>query len=269
MDDHSYDPDWRSRAIRTAEPTPAIVRAHFERQIAQDMAARASVWFHGEGPDNALQFEARPYLAGLRGRGAWRSYRRALTQYVRGRSVGEWLRFAKKNAGLGKEPAGDDAPPPWLNPDLVRGSVKADRPAHPWRPQAMASFTDPIWQAFLGEFDDTPGLEWRHPYLDLRVLEFMLSVPAIPWARRKFLLRSAMRDRLPRQILARRKTPMARSPLRQAIALHGLPALSGRDSLGRYVDESRLPGGLPTEDELDKVLRVHALDHWLNPELHA
>ena len=66
MDDHSYDPEWRSRPIRTAEPTPAIVRAHFERQIAQDMAARASVWFHGEGPDNALQFEARPYLAGLR-----------------------------------------------------------------------------------------------------------------------------------------------------------------------------------------------------------
>ena len=133
----------------------------------------------------------------------------------------------------------------------------------------MASFTDPIWQAFLGEFDETPGFEWRHPYLDLRVLEFMLSVPPIPWARRKFLLRKAMHGRLPRQILSRRKTPMAKSPLRQAIALHGLPALSGSASLGRYVDENRLPAGLPAEDELDKVLRVHALDHWLNPGMHA
>ena len=78
-----------------------------------------------------------------------------------------------------------------------------------------------------------------------------------------------MHGRLPEAILKRRKTPLARSPLRQAIAAYGLPALSGGDPLRRYVDESRLPAGLPAEDELDRVLRVHALDHWLNQEMHA
>jgi asparagine synthase (glutamine-hydrolysing) len=269
MDDQTYDPDWRSRPIRTAEPTIAIVNAHPELMIAQEMAAKASVWFHGEGPDNALLFEGRAYLAWLRGRGDWRPYARAMAQYVRGRSVGEWLRFAGKSAGFGKDSEIVEAPPAWLNPDLVRDGAKADQPPHPWHPDALASFGDPIWQAFFGGFDETPGFEWRHPYLDLRVLEFMLSVPPIPWARRKFLLREAMRDRLPAAILKRRKTPLARSPLRQAIAAHGLPALSGSDPLRRYVDENRLPAGLPAEDELDRVLRVHALDHWLNQEMHA
>ncbi len=269
MDDQTYDPDWRSRSIRTAEPTGAIVRAHPESMIAHDMAAKATVWFHGEGPDNAFEFEGRAYLSWLRSRGDWRQYRRAMAQYLRGRTVGDWLRFATKCVGFGKKSDAVEAPPAWLNPDLVRDSAKTDRPPHPWRPGAIGSFRDPIWQSFLGGFDETPGLEWRHPYLDLRVLEFMLSVPPIPWARRKLLLREAMRDRLPSEILTRRKTPLVRSPLREAIAIHGLPALSGRDPLRRYVDENRLPAGLPTEDELDSVLRVHALDHWLNQETQA
>ena len=269
MDDQIYDPDWRARSIRTAEPTVAIFNAQLEIMIAHNMAAKASVWFHGEGPDNALLFEGRAYLAWLRGRGDWRPYARAMAQYARGRSVGEWLRFAGKSAGFGKDSEIVEAPPAWLNPDLVRDSTKADQAPHPWHPDALASFGDPIWQAFLGGFDETPGLEWRHPYLDLRVLEFMLSVPPIPWARRKFLLREAMRGRLPEAILKRRKTPLVQSPLRQAISAYGLPALSGSDPLRRYVDENRLPAGLPAEDELGRVLRVHALDHWLNQERHA
>jgi len=52
--------------------------------IAQDMAAKASVWFHGEGPDNALLFEGRAYLAWLRGRGDWRPYARAMAQLCPG-----------------------------------------------------------------------------------------------------------------------------------------------------------------------------------------
>lgn len=269
MDDQTYDPAWRTRPIRTAEPTAAIVHAHPELLIAHDMAAKATVWFHGEGPDNALEFEGRAYLSWLRGRGAWRQYGSAMAQYVRGRTVGDWLRFAIRSAGFRKESDAGEAPPAWLNPDLVRDRGKTDRPAHPWHPQAVASFNDPIWQSFLGGFDETPGFEWRHPYLDLRVLEFMLSVPPIPWARRKLLLREAMRGRLPTEILTRRKTPLAQSPLRQAIAIHGLPALSGSDPLRRYVDENRLPVGLPAEGELDSVLRVHALDHWLNQEMQA
>ena len=40
-------------------------------------------------------------------------------------------------------------------------------------------------------------------------LEFLLSVPPVPWGRRKLLLRQAMRDRLPAPILARAKKPLA------------------------------------------------------------
>ena len=72
-----------------------------------------------------------------------------------------------------------------------------------------------------------------------------------------------MRGRLPDAILTRKKTPLAQSPLRQAIRIHDLPALSGSDLLCRYVDKKRLPAGLPGEAELHRVVNVHALDHWL------
>jgi hypothetical protein len=37
----------------------------------------------------------------------------------------------------------------------------------------------------------------------------MLSVPPVPWAREKLLMREAMQGHLPREILHRRKTPLA------------------------------------------------------------
>jgi asparagine synthase (glutamine-hydrolysing) len=188
-----------------------------------------------------------------------------MAQYLRGRTVGDWLRFATKCVGFGKKSDAVEAPPAWLNPDLVRNSAKTDRPVHPWRPEAIGSFGDPIWQSFLGGFDETPGIEWRHPYLDLRVLEFMLSVPPIPWARRKLLLREAMRDRLPAKILTRRKTPLVRAAA-PSDRDYGLPALS--DAIHcRYVDENRLPPA--TRRTNSTACSGSALDHWLNQETRA
>jgi len=276
MDDLIYDPHWRTRPIRTAEPTWSIVRAHSELMIAGEMAAEASVWLYGEGPDNALQFEWRAYLSWLFGRRAWDHLGPATAQYLRGRTMGDWVRFAKRCVGLGYVLEAAHKLPPWLDADLVRSlhlaerlrdMGKTDRPDHPWHPRAMASFSSPIWQSFLESFDltgsATPPFDWRHPYLDLRVLGFLLSVPPIPWARRKVLLREAMRGQLPAEILARTKTPLAQSPLRQAIRIHGLPSLSGSALFSRYVNEKQLSTSLPGEDEVDKVVRVHALDHWL------
>ncbi len=72
---------------------------------------------------------------------------------------------------------------------------------------------------------------WRHPYLDLRVIGFLLSVPPVPWAREKLLMREAMRGRLPDAVLARRKTPLVGAPLADLVATHGLPTLSDPHSL--------------------------------------
>ena len=65
IDDLVYDPDWRTRSIRTPEPMVSIVHAHPDRILNRAMACHARVWFFGEGPDNALRFERNAYLSWL------------------------------------------------------------------------------------------------------------------------------------------------------------------------------------------------------------
>src|SRR6202044_346016 len=103
----------------------------------------------------------------------------------------------------------------WIDPDFVHRIGLAERlqalgaSAHPWHQQAVGSFQDAIWPALFDDlrFAEARGpFEWRHPFLDLRVLEYMISLPPVPWAWRKHLLRKSMANRLPPAILARDKT---------------------------------------------------------------
>jgi asparagine synthase (glutamine-hydrolysing) len=55
-------------------------------------------------------------------------------------------------------------------------------------------------------------IEQYHPFLDLRVLQFLMSVPTVPWKNQKHLLRTAMSGSLPETILHRPKAPLAGDP---------------------------------------------------------
>jgi asparagine synthase (glutamine-hydrolysing) len=279
MDDFTYDPQWRSRSIATIEPQASIVAAYPERAVAREQAMAAQVWFHGEGPDNAMVFERDAYLGWLVGRRDWWRLGEAALLYVKSKGLAGWMqtlrRYSRRRAAV------DDAfaVPPWLDRALVdrldlkerlRGIGEGSGPAqvspHPWHPRAIASFNDPIWASVFGDFDFVETLAplvWRHPFLDLRVLEFMLSLPPVPWGWEKLLLREAMQGRLPDKVLSRRKSPLAGFPLTLQIRAHGLPDLSGNAELKEYVDIDALPTGIHSERDLQMIVAVHALDHWL------
>lgn len=262
--DEAYDPLWRERGIRTPEPSMAIVNAHNERALAGSMAAQADIWLFGEGPDNALVFEREVYLGWLMRTGQWWRAAAAATRYL-------WAKACEPRSTEADEAASDLEPalPLWLAPDLTASGDLRERvhafwfppPAgHPWHPRAIASFGTPVWQTLLGllDADRQYGVVWRHPYLDLRVLEFLLSVPPVPWARRKRVMREAMAGRLPAELLARRKTPLVADPLERALAGHRLPPLEARAELARWIDLDQLP-----QQASGRVVAVHALDYWL------
>lgn len=283
-DELTYDPAWRTRGTRPAEPSLSMARAEPDRQTAFGQADLAAVWFFGEGPDNALVYERNAYLAWLLGRRDWPRLAAATLSSLLAKGADGWgatLSASLARLGGGRAvAAGLPAVPPWLDRGLVEALRLEERQAgerqagkaageecHPWHPQAIASFNDAIWPSLLEEFDFDARLSpvvWRHPYLDLRVLEFLLSVPPVPWARRKLLMRRAMRNRLPRAVLERRKAPLAQSPLVEPLSRHGLPDLSPGGPLARYVDVRQVPAAAacPAGD-LNRLLAVHALDHWL------
>lgn len=267
LDDAAYDPQWRTRSIDTPEPCVGALVAEPERRMSRAQAALAPVWFFGEGPDNALSFERGAYFRWLARRRDWRGLVRAALGYL-GTKDG-WGETLRRYSGLRASDMPDDPEPPWLTPDIAdvaRREETASAFPHAWRPRAMESFSSAIWPALFADFDGDEAqapLVWRHPFLDLRVLAFLLAVPPVPWARRKLLLREAMRGRLPREILERKKTPLAASPLASPVAAHGLPPLVRDPRLAAFVDAGKLPTAESAGPLLPRLIAVHALDYWL------
>lgn len=275
-DDAFYDRHWRERAIVTPEPTVSITAAHPQRAFAVEMSRHAQVWFFGEGPDNALRFDWRPYMSWLRAKRDWPRLARAVFDYMRIKRADEWrATFGSFVARATAAAPRADAAPIWLREEFARDvgleerlrrSREAWAQPHPWRPTAMNSFASPIWQGFFDGFDPAvsgTSLEWRHPYLDLRVLGFLLSVPPVPWARHKLLMRKAMKGILPDEILSRPKTPLILDPVVERLRSEPLSSVALGGAMRTFVDERRVPEA-PTESaEIHELIRIQALDLWL------
>jgi asparagine synthase (glutamine-hydrolysing) len=110
-------------------------------------------------------------------------------------------------------------------------------------------------------------IDVRLPYLDRRVIEYAMTVPAIPWLQRKHLLREAMRDRLPDAVrVAPKRGQTGLSSHRLARWWASSPeAFVPSAELARFVDLSAMPALTPDidPDVAHQHLRVRALDRWL------
>jgi asparagine synthase (glutamine-hydrolysing) len=122
----------------------------------------------------------------------------------------------------------DAAIPVWLSDAFVqRCDLQARREAligrgtegtekGPRGPAARAS-ADLWWASTFETYD--PGatrrpVALRYPLFDVRFIAFALSLPTHPWCVNKTIVRTAMRGRLPDEICARPKSPLAVDPLR-------------------------------------------------------
>jgi asparagine synthase (glutamine-hydrolysing) len=74
---------------------------------------------------------------------------------------------------------------------------------------AAQRLTKPKWNiegTFLNA--DFSLAEYRDPFLDRRVIEFVFSLPELGWVFDKYLLRRAMKEKLPESIITRTKQPV-------------------------------------------------------------
>ena len=146
--------------------------------------------------------------------------------------------------------------PLWIEPEFARRDCLEDRWHDWWAPRQDAPSTTvrplatqslrgswgPILEGYDAERTGAP-LDVRHPLFDLRIIDFLLQVPAIPWFWNKDLPRRAYPGLVPAQLRNRRKVPLAGNPWRTAFERGDcLPAgWQSHPSVHRYVRCERIP----------------------------
>jgi asparagine synthase (glutamine-hydrolysing) len=280
-DDETSVAHWDQVSVHTPEPVanpPAFAAGiAFSKKVATD----ARVFLYGEGPDNALLYEWRPYLSHLLARRRTALLVRALSKDLfMHRRVPLWSSIRQIAGGREQKKRWLEVFPGWLNEEFSarcrcterwEARQRTSSSPHPLRPLGYDGFSAVRWQQ-LFEYCDISGAlsqsEIRHPFLDLRLLRYMLALPAMPWCRNKLIIRRSMRTALPRDVLRRKKAAVRGSPDFNRVRASGLPALVPSPDLLRYVTPGRVPSVPGTALELRAALRPLGLNYWLR-NLHT
>lgn len=257
----------------TPEPicNPLSYTVGFEYQ--RRLASHSRVFLYGEGPDNALACEWRHHLALLAQEGhhgrilpdlLWHVFGHPRIPFV-GR-LSNWFEGYREATF-----------PAWFNPDFATRLRLSERweelrsgppPVHPTRPKGYQAMSIALWQHFFESFDlmSSRSLsEFRHPYIDIRFLRFLLAVPAIPWCCNKYLLRRALRDALPQQTVRRPKTPMSRDPHYERARRFGVPKFPVTSALLCYVNPESIAQEVGKNiTDFRVAMRPIGLAFWLN-----
>ena len=262
-DDYGVYERWDQPEFNTPEPEHDPLAAISVDQYKQ-VAASHRVVLSGYGGDPALfPSQLDPNFGKLLLQvGSYVGSRRR----IRKLGVRRWL-----NRRLGKQPQSFHAPyPKWLNQSFANGldlpsrheKLNSEPPLiHPARPQAYRLATGSFWP-YRFETCDAGVIalpcEVRHPFFDLRLLEYLFAIPPIPWFVQKDILRMAMRGILPEPIRGRPKAPLAGDPFFERLRNYDAQWWDDHfiltPQLARYIE----PGAVT------KVASGDAYDMWVN-----
>jgi len=271
---------WDNPQLSLPEPVDNPLFAGFF-DAKRIISADCRVVLSGEGSDNLMDFQMWPYAGDLRRRGEWRRLMTDMANYL-------WIRpfpwrgiRARFLRVIGKEP-GVPAFPNWLAADFRKRANLRERwkewgehPKlmfeHPILPKAHASLSLPQWTNMF-EHENAgvarQPLEVRYPFLDLRIVNYLLALPSFPWFFHKMILREAMAGRLPESVRMRAKTPLQGDPVALRFRRRGAESINqmpwSHDS-DRYIERSAivLPHDKMNAEPISNNLRPYCLNIWL------
>lgn len=263
----------------TAEPSEAYENG-FVEAASRMLRTYGRVVLYGEGADSLLRDE--PLFDVLRrfspigavGLYFW------LWRFLGRRPPLAGLLPAMNPKNWGKPPVERSyAFPEWLNPEFITAENLHERWVQGWNSKivsahklhslAYATLTAPDWAVdteMWHPMENTPSYTMM-PFLDLRVVDFMLSLPPLPWFKRKYLIRQAMRNDLPAEVLERPKTPLGTtlSSLLKQPGAEWVRYWHAQPELGRYVHREAVNMGPGLSHGKAYVnMRPLLLNNWLS-----
>ena len=268
---------WWQVPTPCAEPAPTRWALNQARDQYRRMMDLSRVFLYGEGPDNALRLERMVHFRYLIRRRRWVRLSKDLCLFMwlyrRKPLLSTLLRMIRRARA---KSASMPVLPGWLNPEFCarlrleqrwRETMAAPASNHPLRPVGYGSFQSPLWQGLFEACDSAFGqfpLEFRHPYLNLPLLRFLLRLPTLPWCHAKYILRVAARGLLPEEIVRRPKAPLAGFPEVEMVKRHGLPALFPATWLRDYLlPEKVCYDSVEPVSSVYADLRAVSLSYWL------
>lgn len=254
LDDEGGNVLWADDAAWSAEPNELPTSARLLHRLEATHAA-TRVAFTGQGGDPALHVSPDDAVHRASQDGWTRSIAAMISYRLRhGAMPRVGLRTHVRRTLRGSRFQYEPRLPPWLQPgfaartDLAerhRRSLDRNLDRRASRPGAAFQLAGPEWSFWLETCD--PGangfaLEYRHPLLDVRLLELAMRLPVIPFLTEKHILRRVMGDHLPPSVLRRRKAPLADFPVHHGLLENRLEpsrlaSLEGH--LAQFIDVSR------------------------------
>jgi asparagine synthase (glutamine-hydrolysing) len=205
--------------LLTPEPTP-YQWSDLQYETFRVAARHSRTCLSGLGADPLLGFVPWYWLEWLRN-GHSRRLALTLTDHARlfGRRPRPHLRTSVRYI-LQSRAAQAPSLPKWLSGDFaartdasLRLELHSRHPAWTWDKRALSR--DPVWQTWFNWMDPSYTrlpVRVRHPFTDLRLLNFVSRVPPEPWLSRKRILRDATEGLLPSEVRERPKTLMVSGP---------------------------------------------------------
>jgi asparagine synthase (glutamine-hydrolysing) len=245
---------WEDPLVRGLEPTDEPCTKLFHGFVAR-AAAQGRVILTGEGGDPAL-YASHDHFFRLLVRFSWvRLLRESIGYAVSRRRRPPLLLRSRLLRALGRPPALPRFPG-WIAPRLVSGLSLEDRwlevygpprePVHPYRTEAWNLLQSPTWASSFEANDASATrrlLEWRSPYFDVRLLEFLFSLPPMPYFANKDIARESMKGWIPEEVRLRRKTPLPLDPSALQFERRVRPwvaTVESADVMARFVDRRKL-----------------------------
>jgi len=279
MDDLQLFERWNDPALASPEPVEdPFFAGLFDqfRMIAED----CRVVLEGEGIDNLMHFQMWPHAKQLVRDHDWRRCLTDVSRFLVVRPI-PWRGASLRLKALFRRGSGAPAIPRWVAPDFAKRVGLEARweeridfrvvPAHPLLPKGHASLSLPHWSRMF-ELENSGvtrcPVEVRHPFLDLRIVDYVLALPPFPWIFEKKLLREAMSSRLPEAIRLRRKTPLEGDPLVKKLQERDgkpLDKVHWSEEMKQFVDFKALPilRGQRDSERASVDVRPLCLNLWL------
>lgn len=223
----ALDPSPETRAA----PLPPL--APINQAAAREMLGHSRIVLSGFDGDALLKVRLARVWGEMIRRGAAGSLAGALLSLVPVAAGNRRLPRLRIRSTLRRRlrPTPDEPLPAWLREDFIARLGLRERAAE-YRAWPAARSPDPraetrstlqavLWQDLFEGYDaGTSGVPLTvvHPFMDHRVVAFLMALPPLPWCVEKHLFRQAAEGLLPPAIVRRPKTALAGDPLQSRAA---------------------------------------------------